>query len=334
MSKFLKFILISAISLLILIAIIIGGIFLFVDPNEYKAEIASAVQDATGRQLTIAGDIKLSIYPWIGLSLGATQLSNAKGFGETPFASVEAVELKVKLLPLFHQRLEMQKIRLHGLHASLAKNKAGVSNWDDLATNTTAASDKQPATETPKAQTTPATKEPAQTMVALGALAIDGLELENAHLEWNDQQANQHIIIDNLTLRTGVLALPAPIDISLSLDIKVDKPELVSHVDFAGQVFFDLKTQQYHVNNLDLTVKATGPGIPVNPMEAQLLANVKADLKQQRLNINNLKLSTLGTKMTGQVNVTELASSPAASGKIAVANFSPRDVAKKMGKQS
>ena len=331
MPKFLKFIFISVVSLLLLIAAIIGGIFLFVDPNEYKNEIATTVKEATGRQLTIAGDIKLSIYPWIGLSLGATQLSNAEGFGKIPFASVEAVEVKIKLLPLFQQRLEMQKIRLHGLRASLAKNKAGVSNWDDLAASTTVASDKQPGTGAPKSQTTPTTKEPAQVMVALGALAIDGLELENAHLEWNDQQANQHIVIDKLTLRTGVLALPAPVDLSLSLDIKVNNPELVSHVDFAGQVSFDLDTQQYHANNLDLTVKATGSGLPVNPMEAQLLANVKADLKQQHININNLKLNTLGASMTGQVNITGLESSPAASGKIAVANFSPREVTKKLG---
>lgn len=330
MSKFLKFILISAMSLLILIAVIIGGIFLFVDPNEYKDEIATAVQEATGRQLTIAGDIKLSIYPWIGLSLGATQLSNAEGFGKTPFASVETVEVKIKLLPLFQQRLVMQKIRLHGLRASLTKNKAGVSNWDDLAASTTIASDKQPDTDTPKAKVT-TTKEPAQAMVALGALAIDGLELKNAHLEWNDQQANQRIVIDNLTLRTGVLALPAPVDLSLSLDIKVNNPELDGHVDFAGQVFFDLDTQQYHLNNLNLTVKATGPGLPVSPMEAQLLANAKADLKQQHITLNNLKLNTLGTSMTGQVNITGLDTSPAVSGKIAVANFSPKALTKKLG---
>ena len=62
MPKILKFFLVSALSLATLIAVIISGIFLFVDPNEYKAEIATAVQEATGRQLTIAGEIKLSEY--------------------------------------------------------------------------------------------------------------------------------------------------------------------------------------------------------------------------------------------------------------------------------
>ncbi len=328
MPKILKFFLVSALSLATLIAVIISGIFLFVDPNEYKAEIATAVQEATGRQLTIAGEIKLSIYPWLGLSLGATQLSNAKGFGDTPFASVENVDIKVKLWPLFHKRVEMQKVRLHGLRANLAKNKEGRSNWDDLTAPSGQSSPAQTPTDTP---TAPSTSDPAQATVALGALAIDGLELENAHLEWKDQQTNQHIVINKLTLRTGPLALPAPIDLSLSMDININNPEMDGHVDFTGQVAFDLETQQYHANNLDLTVKATGTGLPVSPVDIHLLANVKADLKQQHANINDLKLNVLSTSITGAVNITELDKSPTARGQIAIANFSPKEIAKKLG---
>ena len=328
MPKILKFFLVSALSLAILITVIISGIFLFVDPNEYKGEVATAVQEATGRQLTINGDIKLSIYPWLGLSLGATQLSNAKGFGDTPFASVKTVEIKVKLLPLFQQRLEMQKIRLHGLRANLAKNKQGRSNWDDLNALSDQSSPAQTPTDTPIA---PSTSDPVQATAALGALAIEGLELENAHLEWNDQQANQHIVIDKLSLRTGPLALPAPVDLSLSLEMKMNNPEMSGRVDFVGQVAADIEAQQYHASSLNLTVKAKGAGLPISPMEAQLLANVKADLKQQRVDLNNLKLNTLGTSISGQVNITDLDTSPTASGQVAVAYFSPRNVSKKLG---
>jgi AsmA protein len=111
----------------------------------------------------------------------------------------------------------------------------------------------------------------------------------------------------------------------------MNNPEMNGHVDFTGQVTVDLEAQQYHANNLDLTVKATGAGLPFSPVEAQLLANVKADLKQQRVNLSNLKLHTLGTSISGQVNITDLDTSPAASGQIAVANFSPKNVTKKLG---
>ncbi len=331
MPKLLKYSFVTIATLVLLVIVLIGSIFLFVDPNDYKGEITSAVHEATGRQLTITGDIKLSIYPWLGLSLGAAQLSNAKGFGDTPFASVENIDIKVKLLPLLQQRVEMQKIRLHGLRASLAKNKEGVNNWDDLAAPTATASDKQPATKTPKALTSQETTEPTQAIGALGALAIDGLELENAHLEWKDQQTNQHIVINKLTLRTGPLALPAPIDLSLSLNVNMNNPEMDGHVDFTGQIDFDLETQLYHANNLDLAVKATGTGLPISPVDARLRANVKADLKQQQIDLSALKLNTLGTSITGQIKITGLDKSPAASGSISIANFSPKDVTKKLG---
>ena len=139
MPKALKFTLASVLVLLLLISLAIAGLVLFVDPNNYKNEIAAKVQDATGRQLTIIGDINYSLFPWIGVSLGKTELSNAQGFGDKPFASVDQVDIKVSVLPLFQQRLEMQKVRLHGLQAFLAKDKSGRSNWDDLLTTTDSA---------------------------------------------------------------------------------------------------------------------------------------------------------------------------------------------------
>ena len=64
---------------------------LVVDPNDYKDEIVSKVKETTGRDLKIQGDIGLSVFPWLGLELGALELSNAKGFGDAPFADVGTV---------------------------------------------------------------------------------------------------------------------------------------------------------------------------------------------------------------------------------------------------
>ena len=40
-------------------------IFLIFDPNKYKAEISAAVLNATGRELTFQGDLKLTFFPWL-----------------------------------------------------------------------------------------------------------------------------------------------------------------------------------------------------------------------------------------------------------------------------
>jgi AsmA protein len=328
MPKPLKIILISLVSLILLVAVLIAGIFIFIDPNDYKDEITTAVHDATGRDLTIAGDMKLSIFPWLGLTLGATQLSNAKGFGDMPFASVNAVDIKVKLLPLLHKRVEMQKILLHGLHANLAKDKTGHSNWDDLTSPKAKAAAKPIAPKTP---TKPSAAEPGKAIGALGALAIDGLELKNARLAWDDQQTGQHIVIDNLNLSTGPVAFPAPVDISLSMDLQMQAPAVHSHVDFSGQVAMNPDKQQYSANKLKLTVKASGEGLPVSPLDVRLQANVSADLAQQQAKITQLQLDTLGITVNGQTSIANLDENPAVSGHVSLADFSPRNVVSQLG---
>jgi len=329
MPKFLKYFLILTLSLLLVLVIAIAGLLIFIDPNDYKNEIASKVQDATGRQLTISGDINFSLVPWLGLSLGETTLSNAEGFGHRPFASVNQVDIKVKLFPLLlQQRIEMQQVRLHGLQANLAKDKTGRSNWDDL---TTAKSTTEKKSKTQKEPDKPEPQKPE--MGVLAALAVDGLELKDAQLDWTDQQANQHIVVSKLSLVTGPLALPEPVDVSLAMDVQVNQPEMKGHVDFKGQVALDLQAQQYHANKLDLKFSARGEGLPVKSIDARLQANVSADLSQQAIDVKKLQLDTLGTALTGQVRITGLDKTPGAHGHITVDNVSPRDIANRLGIQ-
>ena len=78
--------------LLILVAAFVGvgilasvALFLFFDPNDFRDEISASVKKETGRDLVIEGDLSLSVFPWIAVEIGRTQLGNAKGFGDEPF---------------------------------------------------------------------------------------------------------------------------------------------------------------------------------------------------------------------------------------------------------
>src|SRR3569833_835262 len=119
-----------------LVLLLIDDIVVFAltfDANKYKSEIAAAVNKATGRVLTIEGDIHLSIFPWLGAELGAMRLSNAPGFGDEPFAQIGAAAVKVKLLPLLCKEVEVDEVTLNGLRLSLRRDANGHTNWEDLA---------------------------------------------------------------------------------------------------------------------------------------------------------------------------------------------------------
>src|SRR5688572_24079482 len=83
---------------LIIVALLL--VVLFVDPNDYRDDIAAVVERQTGRKLTLSGDLKLAVFPWIALETGAAALGDAPGFGNEPFASIQEARVGVRLLPL------------------------------------------------------------------------------------------------------------------------------------------------------------------------------------------------------------------------------------------
>src|ERR1700753_2748326 len=106
--------------LVVLLIVVLLGIRLFVNPNDYKDRIARAVKSSTGRELTLAGEIKLSVFPAIALELGPATLGNPAGFDAAqPFAAVQHISLKVRLLPLLHKELQVGKVDIDGLDLRL-----------------------------------------------------------------------------------------------------------------------------------------------------------------------------------------------------------------------
>jgi AsmA protein len=67
-------------SVIALIFVILISVIWLVDPNYYKAQIASYLSQVSGRNLVIEGDIRFTLYPWLGVDLGKMRFGNAPGF--------------------------------------------------------------------------------------------------------------------------------------------------------------------------------------------------------------------------------------------------------------
>ncbi|MGB8145278.1 MAG: AsmA family protein, partial [Chromatiaceae bacterium] len=122
--------------LLTLLAIpvaVIAAVHFFVDPNDYKNEISAWVGKATGRQLTLGGDLGLSVFPWIGVEVREASLSQPAGFGDEPFARIHEVQARLKFLPLLRGRLEVGEVLGTGVTLNLIRAPDGRANWEDLA---------------------------------------------------------------------------------------------------------------------------------------------------------------------------------------------------------
>jgi AsmA protein len=313
MSRVLQVILglVGLIVVLVIAAVII--IPLVVDPNDFRDRIAEVVEEETGRSFEIEGEISLSVFPWLGLEVGRMRLGNPPGFGDAPFAEIGSAGVGARLMPLLSRRLEISTLRLDGLRLNLLQLADGSNNWADLGDDG-GRSAAAPAQD----------RGPAMQLDHIG-----GLRLTDAVVRYEDRQAGSILeaVIPKLT--TGELApgraFPLEAEALLSLDggAQTVNTRLGARLQFADD--FAAVT----VTNLALDGDAdVAGGRQSFALRAPKLA---ADLQAQTLSIPELTAELAGIRVTADVAGTRIMDAPALSGRLAVAEFSPRALLAQLG---
>jgi AsmA protein len=354
--KVIKRIIALILSLLILASVLLVGLALVVDFNQYKALIAAQVEQATGRQLEISGDIKVSLWPWLGVQVEGVELSNAAGFGDQPFARVDKFGFKLALLPLLQKQINIDKILVYGLSLSLHKNAQGQSNWDDLIRSRPA----QPQVASPDVvdQSAPG--------LALGDISIQGIEISRSSLHWHDKQSQTQFSLQAISLQTGAIALDRSIPLSfsaqaqlaapqvgiqlsgateinmnmasmqlalneLSLQLRVLTPHMVAQntqIQLTAAVHANLTAQQYKINNLQVKLNAKGYKLPAGELAFTLNSSAVIDMQQQTLVVEALQVAANGVRLTASAKVSQLIDNPVIEGELKLAEFNPMKVAR------
>jgi AsmA protein len=184
-----------------LIVILLLAVRLLVDPNDYKERIAQEVKNSTGRELTLSGPIKLSVFPWIALELGPASLGNPAGFSGEPFAAVQRIALRVKLLPLLRKELKVGSIEIDGLDLRLVKNAAGKGNWQDFGSKDHTASSSAPSSSSGTSKLPD----------------VGGVEIKDSRISYQD------LVADHLNFELGHWASGTPTPIKLSVTLTPSK---------------------------------------------------------------------------------------------------------------
>ncbi|WP_428622762.1 AsmA family protein [Sedimenticola sp.] len=300
--------LVLVVLLLVVAAVII--LPMVVDPNDYKDEIVSQVKAQTGRDLKIAGDLKLSVFPWLGVEIGGLELSNAKGFGDKPFAVVKSAAVRVKLMPLLSRQLEVDTVGLDGLALNLAKAKSGATNWDDLVKGGAPDEGDQPQ---------------AGEGEGLKGFVIGGVDISDARISWDDQQAGQQFKVEQFFLKSGAIRPGSPVALELGAQLQSKEPELSAQVKLDASVALDQSAGMLNITGLNLQLDATSPLLKKGTASASLAADVVLALDGQSLSVNNLKLNADALQLSGNLKGSNLAAKPAFSGKLTLAELNLRE---------
>ena len=310
--------------LLLLIAAFVGvgvlaslALFLFFDPNDFRDEISGGVKKATGRDLIIEGDISLSVFPWIAVEIGRTELGNAQGFGDEPFLSFEEARLSVRLLPLLiRQEVAVGAASLDSLTVNLQVNKAGVTNWDDL----TDAGEAKPDE--------PSDDESGST----GAIDIANIAVSNASISYSDAQAGSTSSITGLSLETGRIAVGSPFDVDADFTFESKPGDIGGALAISGTFLLGEGMAQVDIDNLNVSGSLDGVAAEATEFNFDARA-MKIDTQGQNVTLGEMDLGILGLSMTADVAPFSYAGDPHPEATLTVQEFSLKDLMATLGEE-
>src|SRR5690606_15727319 len=209
MNVWLKRVLFSLVVALLLAVVGLAIFLLTFNPNAYKSRLESLVFERTARTLNIDGDISLSLFPRIGLSVSDVALSERDA--KDTFVSVDSARFAVAIWPLLSNQLVVDHVAVTGLKASVVRDAQGRFNFSDLLDEQNAAA----AASAP----TPAVAAAALSGVGGGSsdfnIDIAGLELKNGRVQYVDLRTGKSTTFDQIEANTGRVTYDQPFDVSM-----------------------------------------------------------------------------------------------------------------------
>ncbi len=307
-------------ALLIIVASIVGvvvlasvALYLFFDPNDYREEIAAGVKDATGRDLTIEGDLSLSIFPWLAIEIGRTELGNAAGFSDEPFMRFEEASLSVRMLPLIlSQETTVGTASIEGLVVNLEVAADGTTNWDDFL------SIEEPVGyEIPESDVEPTEVE------------MDNIEVRNANISYSDAQTGSKYSISNLVFDSDGIGAGEPFDLGAEFDFAVAPGDLGGHVAIRGTATMTEGAAQVSIAGLNVAGELRG--VTTQAAEFNFDSREMAiDTVAQSVSPGEMDLWILGVSMSANVEPFSYADSPRPKAALQVAEFSLKELMRKL----
>jgi len=293
--------------LIVLVVILLLAVRLFVDPNDYKDRIAQTVKSSTGRELTLSGPIKLSVFPWLALEIGPASLGNPPGFSNEPFAAVKHAAFRVKLLPLLRKQLEIGKVEIDGLDLRLRKNAAGKGNWQDFGSN----------------GSQPATARANSSSAALPDLA--GVTIKDSRLSYQD------MVADNVSLELGHLTAREPVPLKLHLDAITSPGAKPINIDGQLAATLDPDRKRYQIASLDIGGTLTPGAEPISWKLAVPEMNI--DLDAQTVDAPRFAAQLAAAHLEGGLQGKKVLDAPDLSGTFKLAPVALRGLMAKLGMQ-
>src|SRR5262245_59617766 len=242
-----------------LVVLVIAGVAVFAatfDPNKYKGQVAAAVKEKTGRDLKLAGDLKLAFWPSLGANVAGVTLSEKGSPAE--FVALESAHVSVAVMPLLRGAVQVDGIRITGLKANVVKDKQGRFNFSDLLEA--------------------GGKPPAQKPEEKGGAGGGPVRIERSSVTYKDLASGQEIALSDIDLSTGRVGQQAADKLKFSVQAKRRNPDLDAKLQMTGAYKVDLPAKLYELTGIDLKLSGNAAQ---KKLDVGMTGNVLADLSKE-----------------------------------------------------
>lgn len=254
------------IGLVVLVVVAVVGLAIFLltfDPNAYKYKLEELVQERYHRTLTIDGEIELSLFPRIGLSVQGVSLSEVNST-ET-FASIESTRLAVAVWPLLSNSFVVDHVAISGFKARVVRNKDGQFNFSNLvggtapvvATPANPAEALAGAAQTAAQALTSGTLPPSRNNMQID---IAGLDLKDGEVLLQDEMSGMAVAVTKINANTGRVTFNQPFDVRLTARLEGGNPRIDANLTGQALLTLDPSAKRYASQKLDLRMDGKLPG--------------------------------------------------------------------------
>ena len=292
---------------LLLLLFVVGAMALltFVDPNGFKDPIIHQIEKATGRQVTIKGDLSWSFLPKLGISIEDVVVANPADFRKKAFLEISSLDVRVKILPLLKKHMALGKIILHEPTFNLMRNAQGKTNWAFK-------------TKTPSI-TTPAITKSSSYSSTHTPITMDGLKITSAVIHWDDDLNQQSMTVTIPSLQLKNFTEGQPTHIRFTFKTENNQPHWVAQ----GKINSTVLLSPYDIEILGLTYtsKATGDSDDLRSVEVNFQTDkLTYNWKTRALNTGNLQGNLANMPFTALLKGT-LGPHPTLKGNLRIPTF-------------
>ncbi|HSB73642.1 MAG TPA: AsmA family protein [Candidatus Methylomirabilis sp.] len=261
----LKTVLLVVVGLLVVLVVAAVVVVKSIDFNTYKPLIAEQAKAATGRELTIRGNLDLQIGFSPAVVVKDVSFANASWGSRPEMVKLGRFEVELALLPLIFRQVQVKRLILVQPDILLETDAKGTGNWTFGA----------PAAALPP-------KQPTGEQTALPSVAVQKVRVEKGTLVYRDGKTKQTttLALDHLDIEAKEITSPLTFDLAAAYNGKA--------FTLAGTVgALAGLTAPSRPYPLKLTLKAGGATVEVDgsvakPMEAEGL-NLKVVAKGAEL---------------------------------------------------